>query len=68
VGPEDEPRVLAVLLVAAIALYAVVWVIAGPPGDAALASAPAIRAPLPAASGAQPWLASTVALALIARP
>ena len=42
-GPREEPGVLALLLALAAALYAVTWLLAGPPGDRAapvLAPAP----------------------------
>jgi len=45
-APKDEPAMLALLLALVAVLYAVTWLLAGPPGDE---GTPAILPPAPAA-------------------
>jgi hypothetical protein len=44
-GPKEEPGILVLLLGLAITLYAVTWLLAGPPGDRDI---PADDVPIPA--------------------
>jgi hypothetical protein len=48
VGSKEEPGMQALLVTLAAALYAVTWLLAGPPGDREVPTVPAVEVSHPA--------------------